>query len=284
MKLSVALCTYNGESFLAEQLASILDQTIPVDEVIVCDDGSTDSTLSILEFFANEHANKIIVLKNDANKGTVKSFERGIKECSGDIIFLSDQDDIWYKNKVELLLLAFEKDKKSLLFFSDADLIDELGRSLPESLWAKWKFDAKQQAYWSTNNKAFSSLINGDNKITGATVAFKRRLKDYMFPFDLPKNVWHDTWLGIVAAGLGGLRFIAQPTMKYRIHKQQQIGIGNGVYFKTGDTKMNNYIPNEEFVNRIETMFPARVKACNAGPGILRRILNKLMSYSQQKN
>lgn len=100
MKLSVALCTYNGESFLQQQLDSILQQELSVDEIVICDDGSTDRTISIIESYKQRyHYPTFILEQNKKNKGVRKNFEYAISLCSGDIIFLSDQDDVWQCEK-----------------------------------------------------------------------------------------------------------------------------------------------------------------------------------------
>src|SRR6476659_477323 len=101
MKISVALCTYNGERFLNEQLESILAQTFPVTEIIVCDDGSTDDTSTMLQQFERRYFNLFKIYVNAENLGVIKNFEKAISLCAGDIIFLADQDDIWEINKVE---------------------------------------------------------------------------------------------------------------------------------------------------------------------------------------
>jgi len=92
--ISVALCTYNGELYLREQLESILKQTFPPDEIIICDDGSTDTTIKILEEFRRKSFIPVKVYYNKENLGVSKNFEKAISLCSGDIIFLSDQDDV----------------------------------------------------------------------------------------------------------------------------------------------------------------------------------------------
>jgi len=101
MTTSVALCTYNGAKYIEEQLRSIIDQTHRVNEIVVCDDGSIDETLEIVEKIKQQTSDidfKISV--NKPNLGVCANFDKAIHECSGDIIFLSDQDDIWMKNKL----------------------------------------------------------------------------------------------------------------------------------------------------------------------------------------
>ncbi len=96
--ISVSLCTYNGEQYIREQLQSIFNQSMPVDEVVIGDDGSSDATLSIINTFKEKYP--IRVLESGQKLGTIRNFLRTIFECTGDIIFLSDQDDIWVPCKV----------------------------------------------------------------------------------------------------------------------------------------------------------------------------------------
>jgi len=259
MKCSVALCAYNGERFLNQQIESILSQTLPLDEIIICDDKSTDGTVALINNFLKQYPDKIKFVQNAENVGAIKSFERCIKECSGDIVFLSDQDDVWHEDKVARMLSVFKKDPKALLVFSDGDLIDENGNGLSGTLWSKWNFTSELQKEWQNNNIAFTYLIKNHNKITGATVAFRKELKGVIFPFELPATMWHDTWLGIIAAGNGGLRFITEPLIHYRVHNNQQIGIGNGTSLFSGD-KSYSGITYEYFQNKVEVIFPGKVK------------------------
>jgi len=92
--ISIALCTYNGEAYLSDQLASIVKQTQQPDELIACDDGSTDNTLQILDQFSGEAPFPVRVYLNQQRLGPTKNFEKAISLCSGDFIFLSDQDDV----------------------------------------------------------------------------------------------------------------------------------------------------------------------------------------------
>ena len=112
------MCTYNGEKYIKEQLESILNQTIAIDEIIICDDGSNDKTIQIIEEIQLEYPNKISLYKNQVNLGSNKNFEKAITICSGDYIFLSDQDDIWKNNKVEKIIKhSLRKSNHQKVFF-----------------------------------------------------------------------------------------------------------------------------------------------------------------------
>ena len=101
--ISIAMATYNGEKYLAEQLDSILAQTVQDFELIVCDDCSSDSTAEILSRYA-EKDSRIKIFVNEKNLGFVKNFEKAVSLCSGEYIALSDQDDVWFAGHLEILL------------------------------------------------------------------------------------------------------------------------------------------------------------------------------------
>ena len=113
------MCTYNGAEFLQAQLESILAQTRPPDEIVVCDDGSTDDTEAVLKRFSG-----LVLHLNKQNLGSVKNFEQAIGLCTGDIIALSDQDDVWREDKLHSIEQAFRKTPTAGLVFSDAEIVD----------------------------------------------------------------------------------------------------------------------------------------------------------------
>src|SRR5574344_1867255 len=126
--ISVALCTYNGEKYIEEQLLSIIHQTEKVDEIVVCDDCSVDNTIKKVEHIAVEHPEITFNIKvNEQNLGVTKNFEKAIFLCKGDIVFLSDQDDVWNPNKVASIVQWFEKHPDKSTVFTNAILIDEQG-------------------------------------------------------------------------------------------------------------------------------------------------------------
>ena len=119
MKVSIALCTYNGENFLEEQLSSIGQQTRLPDELIISDDDSTDSTVQIAEKFAAIAPFSVKISINTKRLGSTKNFERAISQCSGDIIFLSDQDDYWNPKKINLIVRVLEESNNLGCIFSN---------------------------------------------------------------------------------------------------------------------------------------------------------------------
>ena len=110
--VSIALCTFNGVEFLKKQLDTIINQDYKNLEIIICDDLSKDGTKNILDKYSLED-NRIKLFYNNENLGYIKNFEKAIKNCSGEYIFLSDQDDIWELDKVSKMLNTFKE--KTLL-------------------------------------------------------------------------------------------------------------------------------------------------------------------------
>lgn len=222
-KISIALCTYNGESFLAEQLKSISEQTLLPDEIVVCDDGSTDNTLAIIEEFAKKVAFEIKIFRNKQPLRVTKNFEKAIAHTTGDIIFLCDQDDVWLPSKMEELSQYLADNQAIELVFSDAELVSETLQPLHKTQWQVVRFDETQKTLWR-NGKAVEVMLGG-NRVTGCTVAFRKSLFNVASPFptEIPEVI-HDTWLAWVATVRQTIGFYDKVLTHYRQHENQQIG------------------------------------------------------------
>ncbi|MFV0605197.1 MAG: glycosyltransferase [Niabella sp.] len=255
VNISVALCTHNGEKYIQKQLDSIIHQTIPPCEIVVGDDNSTDATMHIIEQIMQSCSNiDIRVLKNKPALKTVKNFEKTIQACNGDYIFLSDQDDIWKKNKIERMIAAFSFEN-DLLLFSNGSLIDEHNDDLAVTLWDKWKFDTDKQHQWQQNNFAVKDLLQGRNYVTGATALISKNLIHNAIPITVPSGYYHDAWLALHAAAQNGLRFINENLIYYRVHAGQQVGITDGG--KNTDSVIDEKnISFTQFQNNIFKQYP----------------------------
>ena len=208
--ISIAMATYNGERHLTEQLDSIYAQTYKNIEVIVTDDCSNDGTVEILQQYAESHGLKYFV--NETNLGYVKNFEKTISLCQGDYIALSDQDDIWEANKLELLIDNIDAD---LLIHSDCALIDERGKTIKPI----WKGEIGF-------NMEVENLLFG-NIVTGCTVLFKKELLTTALPF--PEGIaYHDWWLAICAAKDKRIHYLPLCLTQYRQHSNQASGMKTG--------------------------------------------------------
>lgn len=254
-KISVAICTYNGEKFLPEQLNSILNQTVPVDEIIICDDQSTDSTIEILKTYAKNNSNIFTLFFNKVRLGAIKNFEKAISKTTGDLIFLSDQDDIWKENKVEITLDYFINVNKFKLLFTNGDLINEKGDNLNSTLWDEWGFTKDVRKQWTENKIAYKDLVLNKNKITGATICINKSIKKKVIPILTPSGYWQDVWLGLHAAAEDSLFFFEKSLIYYRIHGNQQIGISNNI---NSNNKPKGYVSLNAFYSRLKRLYPEK--------------------------
>lgn len=222
MKLSVALCTFNGSKFIEQQINSILTQTVKVDEIIVCDDKSTDTTISILKKLQILHPS-IVLFENEINLKSTKNFEKAIQMCSGDYIFLADQDDVWNEHKVAKTIALFEQNKTAEGVFSNADLINNNGNSLSnKTIWDSVFFFEKEM----TKPINFIDLMSKNgNIVTGATFCIKKEIKSFIFPFS--EELLHDEWIATLLAFRNTLYYSTENLISYRIHEHQQVGMKN---------------------------------------------------------
>jgi glycosyltransferase involved in cell wall biosynthesis len=197
--LSVCLASYNGEEFIEDQINSILDSAL-VSELLVSDDGSTDNTINILKEISNKDC-RLKILKGP-RLGLVKNFEFLIKQAKGDYIFLSDQDDIWMRNKVPVMLQAL---KKYDLVVSDCIIVDKHENVLFPSFFSRNP----------PRKNLFKNLIQ--NSYLGCCMGFRKSLVSRALPF--PQKIpSHDWWLGLIAGIAGSVSFINTPLIKYRRH------------------------------------------------------------------
>lgn len=205
--ISIAMATYNGEKYLREQLDSILAQTVQDFELIVCDDCSTDSTMLILNEYANRDS-RIKVFENEQNLGFKMNFERVISLCKGDYIALSDQDDIWLPEHLEVLLSNIGE---NILICANSRLIDKDGNLLHQNMKPAHFFVS---AY---ADKQFLQLLH-TNFVQGCTAMFKSSLIKKVLPIPNEPS-YHDYWIALVAVLHGTIRYIPDVIVLYRQHE-----------------------------------------------------------------
>lgn len=221
------MCTYNGARFVGEQLASIAAQTRPPDELVVCDDCSTDATLECIREFARTAPFPVRVFENEKNIGSTKNFERALELCEGDFIAFADQDDVWLPEKLRKLEEVLAKESTALVF-TDGDVVDESLRPLGQRVWQTIRFGEEEQRLFR-EGRAFSVLLD-HNVVTGAAMALKAEFKKLILPFpnDLTHDgipVIHDWWTALIIAAVGDVFFVSEPLFKYRQHASQQMGV-----------------------------------------------------------
>ncbi len=202
--VSIALTTYNGEKYLAEQLDSILQQTYTNIEVIITDDASTDNTIRILKAYAAKDK-RVSYYINEKNIGFNNNFIKAMGFCKGAFIAISDQDDIWHVEKISTMLAAY--DGQAMLIHCNS---------------VKFSGVANLALFTTTHlGKRFSGT-NGSslaliNTIEGHAVILKKELLALIQP--IPSNIYYDWWMGIIAADNGGVQWVNKTLVLRRIHE-----------------------------------------------------------------
>lgn len=202
-KISVCMATRNGASFIRHQLASIISQLGPDDEIVISDDSSTDATLTIIKSFADP---RIHLLENNTFHNPIFNAENAMRHAQGAIIVLADQDDIWLDGKLNLIRERLGSVQGQIrLLMMDGEIIDEHDAVLAGSI-----FD-----HIGVRGGVLRNIY--DNKYVGCCLAFTRELLEIALPF--PQRIpMHDMWLGILAELFGEVEFVREKTIRYRRH------------------------------------------------------------------
>ncbi|MCI5221993.1 MAG: glycosyltransferase [Candidatus Electrothrix sp. AR4] len=200
-KISIALATCNGSVYLRDQLGSYITQERLPDEVVVCDDVSTDYTFDILDQFKQIAPFQVKIIKNQRRLGFIKNFERVLTNCSGDLILLSDQDDIWFPIKIGTIEDSFQKKPDKYLVVHDGELVDE-----------------NLVSYGATKlGQIMAGYGTDDSFVTGALTAFRKELIPYVLP--IPDGIpGHDVWLHNIASIMGKRFVLAKNLQQIRRH------------------------------------------------------------------
>ena len=209
--ISVAMATFNGADYIYEQVNSILLQDTKPIEIIIVDDASSDDTQKVLQNLAFEHSIVKIYI-NEKNLGYVAAFKKAISKCAGRYIALSDQDDIWERNKLTLTLSHLREIEISdipCMVYSDLSMMDSSGRKLRPSFWRHYKMMPHKCRLYS--------LFFG-NLITGCTTLFNKSMAIELLV--MPENIkMHDHWMGLIAYGFGKAKALEAPLVRYRCHE-----------------------------------------------------------------
>jgi glycosyltransferase involved in cell wall biosynthesis len=224
--VSVAMATYNGEKYISAQLESIINQTYSSLEIIITDDASSDNTIKIIKDFQKEYA-FIQLFINDNNSGVTKTFEHSFKNCSGDFIAISDQDDIWESNKIEVLLNQINNEDA---IYSNSLLVDKNGVSLNK----EFKSLMNLQSYYDG-----APFLMG-NCVPGHTILMRTAFVKKILP--LPGEMMFDRWISFCAAANNGIKYVDIALVKYRQHDSNTIGVGkskNKTRRKTKEERFN---------------------------------------------
>lgn len=263
--ISVAIATYNGQEFIKEQLLSILNQTMPVDEIVICDDNSRDNTVQIIKDIQKEYKNiDIRLIQNDNNLGYKLNFKKALSFCDADFIFLCDQDDIWLENKVEVMTQIMNEDKNIKVLASTYDLIDE--NNNPIHIDINPKFSNKNMYKCKVKPNAlvkvpFERLIV-ENSFQGCALCLRKQVNE-KFQRCFSVDFHHDWLINILASEQNGMYFLNIPLFKYRIHSKNTIGLKGNVNLKgmdhlvstnTVDARTNTAKNCIETLNKLEEL------------------------------
>lgn len=219
MKISVCMATYNGATYIIEQMNSILNELQDKDEVIVSDDHSNDDTIDLIKSLNDD---RIKIVYNKKDRGYASNFENAISNSTGDIIFLSDQDDVWVQGKVKLMLNALEN---ADLAVSDAEIVDKDLNCLEKS---HFKLFGVKTGFWVNYTKT---------RYIGACMAFKSYMLKRILP--MPENrkyCAHDYWIAMVGEAYYKVALVEIPLLKYRRHGENVstggVKSGNSIFHK----------------------------------------------------
>lgn len=257
--VSIAMASYNGAKYIGEQLESIINQTYKNIEVVIVDDCSKDDTVAVIETYQKKYP-FLKLLINEKNSGVTKTFETAIINCKGFFIAISDQDDIWELNKIEILVHAIGEHDA---VYSNSLLVDASGQSLNKSFITIMNM----KTYYSGAPFLLS------NSVPGHTILMKQDFILKILPF--PPNILFDLWIGFCAAGNNGIKFVDKILVKYRQHETNTIGTRNS---KNKKPKSPIKVQYECKLNELKTLATAPIN--NERTTI---ILQKMIKHFQRK-
>lgn len=260
LTLSIAMTTYNGERFLQEQLDSFLQQTRLPDELVICDDCSKDATVQLLHNFASKASFPVRILINPLNLGFAKNFEKAISLCQGDIIVLSDQDDVWLSEKLDRLEDAFRASPSLGAVFTDAYLVDAQLRPMKWQLWDAVRFTSTQRRRFKSG-QAFAILLK-QYVVTGATMGFRANLKKLVLP--IPPSWYHDAWIALLIAAASEITCIPDPLIKYRQHAGNQLGVRKHAMIEELRLASKSHSLYLEAQERFQQVYARLISQCNS--------------------
>jgi glycosyltransferase involved in cell wall biosynthesis len=239
MKISVVIASYNGEKYIEDQILSIVGQTLKPDEIILSDDCSNDRTIEKFTSFCKKYNVKYKIISNDYNVGFSKNFENAMLHAGGDLVFISDQDDVWFNNKVEVIAEYFACRPELYLTINDCIFTNQ-------NLISAGVKKSTQIA------KATGDI---SDFIAGCCSVYNSLYFDLIFP--IPHNLFvYDSWLHFIGRTLKNIHFIGTPLQYYRRHDSNASGVNfnNTQYLKRRLlNKFINYKSREKRISYLKT-------------------------------
>jgi glycosyltransferase involved in cell wall biosynthesis len=220
MSIAVVLCTYNGERYIEQQIEAIRSQTRLPDVLVVQDDGSSDSTVAIVQACTSRLPFPLQLHRNDRHLGFAQNFASAISNCKADVIVLSDQDDWWHAGRLAMIDAAFAALPDISAIFSDAEVVDQNLRSLGYGVLHAARVSSVEMGLVRRGN--LLPVLLRRNIVAGMTLALKARRKDRILP--IPRAAYHDEWIALISAAFGELHFIGERLVQYRQHAANQLG------------------------------------------------------------
>lgn len=217
----VAMCVFNGARYLSLQLESIAAQSELPSAMVVLDDGSTDGSWEFLQAWAARAPFSVRVERNTQRLGVTRNFESAVAMLREDVVVLCDQDDIWHPTKLATVVDRFTGDPALGLLHTDAELIDGDGRPLERTLLGALLVSQRERRLIAEGGAY--QVYARRNLVTGAACAFRRDLLEQARPFS--DQFLHDEWLAFIAALLGKIEMLEVPTMRYRLHSTNTVGL-----------------------------------------------------------
>jgi len=248
--ISILMATYNGESYLAQQIDSLLKQTYKNFILYINDDCSTDKSLQVAQQYSEKHPDKIQVTQNENNTGHAKhNFIKMMATYKDEYIMLSDQDDVWLPNKIEITLTKMKEleNKHStatpILVHTDLTVVDQDLKVINPSY-----RQATSRKYGRTGENQVLTL----NNASGCTLMYNRAMAKLLVHKPKFCEV-HDWWLQIVAAYLGKIGHVDEPTVLYRQHGNNSIGAKDT---RTLTYKIRQLLNSSHIKSRINSTYP----------------------------
>jgi glycosyltransferase involved in cell wall biosynthesis len=218
LKVSIAMCTFNGARFLLQQLESFVHQSVQPTELVVCDDGSQDDTVAILQAFAKQAPFPVRIVVNPHNLGYVKNFEQAISLCTQGIVFLADQDDVWVPHKIKSVLQVFQEEPNVGLVMHAFERIDHQGHlfAYPEERYGPEALTQEQLQDDVKSHSIRAFMLPYPRSWFGCMMAFRQEWVQLLLPIYPGKG--HDDWIMKLLALVTQVRFMGSPLIQYRIH------------------------------------------------------------------
>lgn len=226
--IGVILATYNGETFLREQIKSLTCQTVNIDEVIISDGGSTDNTIDIVTEILDKNRFNYRILKSEKKLNVIENFEKAYRECNCDYIFFCDQDDVWIENKIEITLDSMIE-TSAVLAFTDAYISDSsLHFDKNSSLWKSISFSVNGDTKcYSKFDEDFIMILLKHNVVTGMCMCVDSAIKEKILPFS--KYALHDKWIAMMAILSGNVIAVNTRCVYYRQHNKNANGVKRSI-------------------------------------------------------